>query len=189
MMTRDELLIEKISQGDRNAFEQIFKHFYPMLCAYTQRFVPLEEAENIVQDIFVWLWENRESIVIERSLAAYLFRIAYRKALNNIKHSNIVLKSNNIFITSMRDILENEDFYQIKELSNLIEKAINDLPETYREAFVLNRFKGLTYKEIAQRKNISHKTVDYRIQQALKILRTELRDYLPMLLTLYVTQL
>lgn len=80
------------------------------------------------------------------------------------------------------ELFEDPDFYIIDELTQKIEKAILNLPESYRIAFEMHRFQNKTYQEIAEELNISSKTVDYRIQQALKQLRKELKDYLPLLL-------
>ena len=79
---------------------------------------------------------------------------------------------------------DNPNFYIEEELIRKIEKSIQDLPENYRQAFEMNRFQDMTYKEIASHLNISSKTVDYRIQQALKILRIKLKDYMPLLIGL-----
>ena len=78
-------------------------------------------------------------------------------------------------------MLQDTDYYQIIELRELLKKAINKLPDSYREAFVMHRFQHKTYKEIAEQVGVSSKTIDYRIQQALNILRKELKDYLPLL--------
>ena len=80
---------------------------------------------------------------------------------------------------------EDPDFYVVEELSRKIEEALQRLPDSYREAFELNRFQHMTYSEIAIRLGVSSKTVDYRIQQALKLLRVELKDYLPILLAFF----
>ena len=80
------------------------------------------------------------------------------------------------------------DFYCLHELSRRIRQALDNLPPAYREAFVMHRFKNMTYKEIASLLNVSPKTVDYRIQQALKLLRIELKDYLPLLAYLFIQQ-
>lgn len=79
---------------------------------------------------------------------------------------------------------DDPNFYIEEELIHKIEKSIMDLPENYRQAFEMNRFQDMTYKEIASHLNISSKTVDYRIQQALKILRIKLKDYMPLLIGL-----
>ena len=79
-------------------------------------------------------------------------------------------------------MLQDTDYYQIEELTKRIKEAIDKLPESYRESFVMHRFQNMSYKEIGTQLGISHKTVDYRIQQALKLLRIELKDYLPIIL-------
>ena len=67
----------------KKAFDTLFRRYYPMLCAYGHRFVELEDAEEIVEDSLLWIWENRETLVIESSLNSYLFKMVYRRALNN----------------------------------------------------------------------------------------------------------
>lgn len=81
-------------------------------------------------------------------------------------------------------MIQDMDFYQLKELTKRIEEAVAALPESYRQAFVMHRFRDMSYKEIAETLGVSPKTVDYRIQQALKQLRIDLKDYLPLLLPL-----
>ncbi len=83
----------------------------------------------------------------------------------------------------MQEMIQDMDFYQIKELTKRIEE-VTALPESYRQAFVMHRFRDMSYKEIAETLEVSPKTVDYRIQQALKQLRIDLKDYLPLLLPL-----
>lgn len=80
----------------------------------------------------------------------------------------------------MQDSLQQFDYYNSKELLDTLKKTLDKLPESYRKAFIQHRFGGLSYKEIAKENGVSPKTIDYRIQQALKILRVELKDYLPL---------
>ena len=100
--------------------------------------------------------------------------------LNDQKFSSFQIE--NILTPDIQELFEDPDFYIIDELTQKIEKAILNLPESYRIAFEMHRFQNKTYQEIAEELNISSKTVDYRIQQALKQLRKELKDYLPLLL-------
>ena len=81
-------------------------------------------------------------------------------------------------------MLHETDVCQLEELSRKLKVALEELPASYREAFIMSRFKNMSYKEIAEQLNVSPKTVDYRIQQALKILRVKLKDYMPLLLLL-----
>ena len=81
-LSESNFLLSAIQRGDQKAFDALFRRYYPALCAYGHRFVDLEDAEEIVQDSLLWIWENRENLFIETSLSSYLFKMIYRKALN-----------------------------------------------------------------------------------------------------------
>ena len=180
----NDFLLSAVQRGDQKAFDTLFRRYYPMLCAYGHRFVDLEDAEEIVEDSLLWIWENRETLVIESSLNSYLFKIVYRRALNKLAHIDATQRADTRFYEEMQEMLQDTDYYQVEELTRRIEEAVAALPESYREAFVMHRFRDMSYKEIAETLGVSPKTIDYRIQQALKQLRTDLKDYLPLLLPL-----
>lgn len=183
-LSEDTSLLFAMQKGDRKAFDKLFQKYYPILCTYGYRFVRLEDAEEIVQDIMLWLWENRETSVIEYSLKQYLFKSVYHRSMTRIVQNEVKLRVDTAFHDRMFGKLEDVDVFQINEMSKHIQQAINELPESYREAFIMNRFQSLSYKEVAEILNVSPKTIDYRIQQSLKILRVKLKDYLPLLLIL-----
>jgi len=178
----NDFLLSAVQRGDQKAFDTLFRRYYPMLCAYGHRFVELEDAEEIVEDSLLWIWENRETLVIESSLNSYLFKMVYRRALNKLAHIDATQRADTRFYEEMQEMLQDTDYYQIEELAKRIEDAVAALPESYRVAFVMHRFRDMSYKEIAETLGVSPKTIDYRIQQALKQLRTDLKDYLPLLL-------
>ena len=180
----NDFLLSAVQRGDQKAFDTLFRRYYPMLCAYGHRFVDLEDAEEIVEDSLLWIWENRETLVIESSLNSYLFKMVYRRALNKLAHIDATQRADTRFYEEMQEMLQDTDYYQIEELAKRIEDAVAALPESYREAFVMHRFRDMSYKEIAETLGVSPKTIDYRIQQALKQLRVDLKDYLPLLLPL-----
>ena len=180
----NDFLLSAVQRGDQKAFDTLFRRYYPMLCAYGHRFVELEDAEEIVEDSLLWIWENRETLVIESSLNSYLFKMVYRRALNKLAHIDANQRADTRFYEDMQEMLQDTDYYQIEELAKRIEDAVAALPESYREAFVMHRFRDMSYKEIAETLGVSPKTIDYRIQQALKQLRVDLKDYLPLLLPL-----
>ena len=180
----NDFLLSAVQRGDQKAFDTLFRRYYPMLCAYGHRFVELEDAEEIVEDSLLWIWENRETLVIESSLNSYLFKMVYRRALNKLAHIDATQRADTRFYEEMQEMLQDTDYYQIEELAKRIEDAVAALPESYREAFVMHRFRDMSYKEIAETLGVSPKTIDYRIQQALKQLRVDLQDYLPLLLPL-----
>lgn len=181
---KDERLFESLQQGDKKAFNTFFLRYYPVLCAYAAQFVGMNDAEELIQDMMVGLWERRKEIVVESSLNGYLFRAVRNKCINHIDTLRLHEQVHSFLAANWQLQFEDPDFYVVEELTEKVEEALGKLPETYREAFVLNRIDGKTYKEIAATLGISSKTVDYRIQQALKSLRIELKDYLPLLLTL-----
>ena len=182
--TTDEVLFEKIQAGDVKAFDVLFMRYYPLLCAYAKQFVDFDDGQEIVQDVMVWFWENSSMQVIESSPKNYLFRAVKNRCLTLINRNELKQRIVDSMSVNMQSQYEDPDFYVVEELTRNIEAALARLPETYREAFEMNRFQNMTYHEIAKKLNVSSKTVDYRIQQALKLLRVELKDYLPLLMAL-----
>ena len=182
--TEERFLLSAMQRGDLKAYGVLFRRYYPMLCAYATKFVELKDAEEIVQDVMLWLWENRETQTFETSLSQYLFKTVYHRAINLIVRHQSQLRADTLFYENMQEMLQDTDFYQLEELQKRIREAVDALPPTYREAFVMHRFDNNSYKEIAEILQVSPKTVDYRIQQALKQLRITLKDYLPLILLL-----
>ncbi len=182
--TEERFLLSAMQRGDLKAYGVLFRRYYPMLCAYATKFVELKDAEEIVQDVMLWLWENRETQTFETSLSQYLFKTVYHRAINLIVRHQSQLRADTLFYENMQEMLQDTDFYQLEELQKRIKEAVDALPPAYREAFVMHRFDNKSYKEIAEILQVSPKTVDYRIQQALKQLRITLKDYLPLILLL-----
>ena len=185
---KDSSLLEAIQKGDNIAFNIFFHRYYQLLCNYGNRFVDLEDAEEIVQDSLLWVWENREVLIINVSLSSFLFTMVYRKALNRIEHNQITQRVLTQFHEDIQEVLHDVDFYQIQELMNKIDEAVAALPDAYREAFIMHRFQHMNYKKIAETLGVSYQTVAYRIQQALKLLRLELKDFLLLLLLFYYSK-
>ncbi|MCM1177547.1 MAG: RNA polymerase sigma-70 factor [Bacteroidales bacterium] len=180
--TSDIILLDLLSRSSRPAYKLLFSRYYSPLCAYACLFVKdRDTCENIVQELMVWLWENRVSLHISESLSRYLFTATRNRCLKHISHGMVERRVFEDFRKRLNSQFESPDFYIVKELEEKIREAVAALPESYRQAFVLNRFQGRTYNEIAQMLNVSTKTVDYRIQQSLKLLRVSLKDYLPAL--------
>ena len=181
----DNQLFQAVKEGDKKAFDTLFLRHYPMLCAYAKQFVDLEDGKEIVQDVMVWFWENKEMQTFDTSLKNYLFKSVRNRCLTLTNRNEIKQRIQKKLQVHMEQLYEDPDFYIVEELAGKIETAIMRLPESYREAFELNRFQNMTYNEIAFKLGVSPKTIDYKIQQALKILRHELKEYLPLLASLF----
>jgi RNA polymerase sigma-70 factor (ECF subfamily) len=176
-------IFDAISNSDRLAFERLFKHSYRPLTAYGLRFVrDLPTAENIVQDVFLKLWQNRKEMTITTSLEHYLFRAVRNHSLNFLDKAKV--RSAYLRMQTGREEY-NEDyrgFYPEIGLLEIIEKEISALPEKRQEIFRLAREEGLKYREIADQLKISVKTVEAQMSLALKQLRETLKKYNHMIL-------
>jgi RNA polymerase sigma-70 factor (ECF subfamily) len=181
----DEELYQLIQKGVEKAFDTFFLRHYPALCSYANQFVEREDAEEIAQEIMIWFWENRTMPVWETSLISYLFKAVKNRCITLINRNDLKQRILQTLYEGDDHLFDDPDFYVVEELSQKIQSALEALPSNYREAFEMNRFQKFTYKEIASQLNVSSKTVDYRIQQALKQLRIDLKDYLPLILFLY----
>lgn len=176
----ETLLTIQLITGDENAYNTIFNRYYKDLCVFASHYSGTTECEEIVQEVMGWLWENRSDLPPNLALRPFLFSAVKNKCINQINHKRIksqakenILKQYQYFFTESTGY----EHYERKELINLLKKALNELPQEYREAFEMNRFHNMTYLEIAQRKCVSPKTVAYRISQTLKRLRIIFEDY------------
>ena len=181
----ENIQLSALKNGNIKAFDNIFRKYYPILCAYGSRFVELEDAKEIAEDALLLIWEQRDFLEIQSSLGAYLIKIVYYKAINRIKRNDLKNVADTQFYTEMLELMSDENFIGFQELTQNVKRAIDALPETYRQAFVMHRFKNKTYKEIAEELGVSPKTVDYRIQQSLKLLKVALKDYFYIAILVY----
>lgn len=183
MQLTDQQYWQLISKGDKPAFEQAFRAYYQPLCNYA---VPLikdkDEAEEVVQNVFFNIWNKRGALEIHASLKSYLYKAVHNDCLNKLKHGRVRAIYAEDFRNISTDSIENaSDSLQAKELNSKINMAIEGLPEQCGNVFRLSRFENLKYIEIATQLNISVKTVENHMGKALKILREQLKDYLPVL--------
>src|SRR5690606_15933987 len=163
-------------------FEAAFKGNFKALHAYSYTMLQDEAvAEEIVQTVFMKLWESRERMAIHTSLRAYLYKSVYHESLNYLKHKKVQRKYMEEAIVAYRQ-QQTEETEADKELQRQLQQALRQLPEKCRTVFQLSRFEELKYQEIAERLGISLKTVEAHMGKALKLLRVQLADFLPLLL-------
>lgn len=178
----ETLILNRLREGSHAAFNTIYRKYYVALCTYANKFIDLEDAKNIVDELMVWMWEHRENLFINSSLSQYLYRATYNRALNFIAKKKTDTNSEAQFYERyLNPSIFSED-YNLQELLDKVDEAVEKLPESYREAFIMSRIKKMTYNQIAEECGVSSKTINYRITQALKILRIQLKDFLPLLL-------
>ena len=185
MIKAGDLSLNALKEGQKNAFEMFFRQHYNHLCNYANSFVKdRDEAEEIVQNAFASLWEKRQSLEIRTSVRSYLFSMVHNYSLNYLKHEKVKQKHASEMLYMGEDSTEEVDSHA-SDLEQKIFQALQTLPEKCRIVFKLSRFEELKYSEIAERMNISVKTVENQMGKALKLMREELRDYLPLILILF----
>jgi RNA polymerase sigma-70 factor, ECF subfamily len=177
----EEQLSIRIKMGDEQAFELLFHKYYYLLCCFSNKFLNNhEESKELVQDLFLKIWANRQDINPDESLKSYLYKITQNNCINKLKRNKIQSK----YIDILRLIyVENREFtpYDIlltKEISNTIINSIEKLPPKCKQIFKLSRFDGLKYYEISEKLEISVKTVEGQMSKALEHLRYELKEYI-----------
>jgi RNA polymerase sigma-70 factor (ECF subfamily) len=177
-MIRDSEIIGGIRRGDIRQFETLFRSSYVSLVKYAGTVIKDQDtAEEIVQDLFVRLWQDREKLKIESSLNGYLFRSVHNRCLHHIEHKKVVERHANEM--SFESELNTEDPFrtlQYKELQAKIAAILERLPDRCGKIFCMNRFEGLKYSEIAEKLSVSVKTVEANMGKALKEFRKALGE-------------
>lgn len=157
----------------------IFERFYNEVCGHIYRIIPLREAtEDIAQSIFLELWQKRKSLDIQTSVGAYLHKMARTRTLNYIRDNKRYQYSSDDEARGMPSVgIGPLQTLMMSELESVVNGAIDGLPERCRLVFILSRFEGMSYKEIAETLDISTKTVENQISKALQLLREALSGY------------
>jgi len=183
--------LKLIFGNSKSSFKQLFNNYYQPLCHLGRYYLENEdEAKTVVQEAFVKLWEVRHELEAGSNIQNYLFTLVKNNCLNILKRRQILLKHHEkIREKELRYQYESlnrisDDYLEFKELKEKVDDAIKNLPEHLRVVFELSRFRDMKNREIASELQISKKTVEARITKALKILREELKDYLPLLMIL-----
>ncbi|MEX6690405.1 RNA polymerase sigma-70 factor [Danxiaibacter flavus] len=184
----DNALVQSLINGNEQAFEQVFKAYFKNLHAYACNILKNDAtSEEVVQNVFFKLWNSKSNINVQSSLSAYLYRAVHNECMNHIKHGN-VRKVYQLHAAHTMQSAGNghaDHSHARAELQQKLQEALNDLPEQCRTVFQLSRFEELKYREIAKVLGISVKTVENQMGKALRILRTKLADFLPLLIFIH----
>jgi RNA polymerase sigma-70 factor (ECF subfamily) len=179
----NEFVLERLKEGDRKLFSMLFNYYYSGLVVYAGHFLRDPEiAEDVVQSVFIGLWENKRSIK-SSSVRHYLVHSVKNKCIDLIRKEETRKKYINR--QQNQDADYQGEFYAETELREIIQRSIDKLPPKCREIFVLSRFENMKSKEIAEKLQLSPRTVETQILKASKLLREELKEYLYQLLLLF----
>ncbi len=179
-----------LKKGSREVFQQVFDEYYEMLLHISMQYLSEEDAKEAVQEAFLKLWENRKQVKEDANIRNFLFTIVKNNCLNMIKRQQVALKNKAplmwIEMHYEYEAIAKLDYtnLEFEELKERVENAVERLPGQCKTVFMLSRYRHLKNSEIALELGVTEKTVEAHITKALKILRHDLKDYLPILIVL-----
>lgn len=185
-------LREAIKKGGKNVFELLYNHYYVFLCTLAEHITHnSSDAEEVVSDVFLKLWHNRENLEITTSLKSYLVKAVQNTSINYLEKNQFSKQKTTRLDSIPYDVLLWDNDYPLgriyeKEISDILENGIHALPESCREIFLLSRNRQMTYNDIALKLNISVNTVKTQMKIAIARLKELLKDYLVILISFFI---
>ena len=184
MDKEDQKLIEELISGKELAFDELFRKYYRRLVYFAMNVVKNKDsAEEVVQDLFVTLWEKKDKLQLKVSLKAYLYRAVYNNSVQYYKKQQRFVYNDVALLEELSD--DYTDILEQSELEERIYQTIEQLPEKCKEIFKLKRFDELKNREIAEKLKISIKTVETQMTRALKYLAKNLGDLILIVISLF----
>ena len=176
----DISLLYELKKGNREAFNGVFRYYYyPRIMAYTASMVEQKAAEDIVQDVFLYVWENREKLYVSDGFHSYLFQSAYTRCLDYFKKNLSIEKYHSHtyekYLEDYQNLLKGDDSVieelSVKDFYRHLYELLEHLPAQRREVFILTYIKGLTAKEVAEQTRMPQRTVESHLYLALRFLK------------------
>lgn len=177
----ETLLLADLKMDSHEAFVRIFRQYYTDLVLFALRFIPDKETcEDIVQEVFIKLWANRKILEIRTSLKTYLISLVQHLALNELKHRKVKTLYQNRYHEMILELPADEPLLY-SELNGVVENLLSRLDPEVLKTYTMSRTDHLKYTEIAQKLNVSVRTVEARISKAKKFLLQNLKEYKPII--------
>lgn len=184
---QENFVLAALKQDSKEAFSLLFQTYYTDLVLFCGSFVKDKDfCEDVVQSIFLKLWHDRRTIQIETSIKSYLLKAVRNSCLDEYRHIEIVRKYETEHKSSVLDNYDTDNYILYSDLYTHLIRALDKIPPLYKEAFVLNRFEGLKYREIAEKLDVSERTVEVRVSKTLDLLRKQLKDFFIFLISIAI---
>jgi RNA polymerase sigma-70 factor (ECF subfamily) len=165
-----------LANDDQKALDELFNYYYPRLYQFSKSFLKLEDGiDDILQEVFVKIWKNRTNIRSSETFNPFIFTMTRNLLLNELRSrlNNQKIKDE-IYKTSIPEEYRSFTKIEYQELKETVDRIVNNLPDKQREVFLLSRHDGLSHKEIAEKLDISTKTVEYHISQSIRAIKNKL---------------
>jgi RNA polymerase sigma-70 factor (ECF subfamily) len=177
---KEKQVIDRIRNGDVQAFEWLFRQYYEKLCQWAYQYLhDLDSSEEVVQDLYYHLWRNRTTMEFHVSVKSYLYKAVSNNCKmlirNKGRRSAIEAEMGSL---NQGSIEEPGELLEVKEIREVVNRTLEELPEKPAQIFRMSRYEGLKYREIAEKLSISIKTVEANMGKALKVFRKNLQEYI-----------
>ena len=186
--TKDKKLVKSLRKGDLHAYDELYRKYSKKLLYFALGYINTkEDAEGLIQEVFMIIWRNHKQLKEEQSFSSYLFTITYNAIRKYYRKKGREKKHLDQFLTNYDESdLKTISQIEYKDLAERLKKIIDTFPERRKEVFKLSREEHLTNKEIAEKLNITKKTVENHITDSLKVLREKLNISLFFLVCMYL---
>ncbi len=186
VLSEELFIFKKMAEGDEDAFKYFFDTYYEDLCNFVNSYLRNELiSEDIVQDIFIYFWENRQTFGLNHSVKSYLYTASKNRSLNYLRDAKNRTKTINK-LAFKTDFSQKEQYMETEELRKIISKSIESLPPKCKKIYCLSRDNGMSNKEIASELGVSEKTVENQITIAIHKIKAFLEPYYNQLFTLFL---
>lgn len=170
----DETILPGLRRGDEKAYRTLFEQYYPILVAFACKYVEsTDAAKEVVQEVFIKLYQSRETLQIKQSVKSYLFKAVYHTCINDLHAQQRRKIHHHQAFEELPTSAYRDDLVETEAVERVYQ-AVQKLPDQCRRIFTMNRFEGMTNQAIANELNLSKRTVETQVSKALRLLREAL---------------
>jgi len=175
--TNNKVLVDQLRKGHEDAFGYLMDTYHKKLCVYAKSLCHDDYmAEDIVQIIFINIWEKRKKLKDTYSINSYLYKSVYNEFINQYRKKTTLITLEKEYIRTLNSILEEKETGELAKLIALVKQEIQELPPKCKKIFIMGKQEGLTYAEIAEHLNVSFRTVENQMSKAFVIIREKVGD-------------
>ena len=183
-------LVESLKDGDEKAYTYLIDNYHHKLCVNANSLVKnIYNAEDIVQNVFIKVWEQRGRLKSDHAIKSYLYKLVYNEFIDLYRKNQALFSLEKTYYTSLNSVVTEDDSESLQQILKVVNKEIDCLPTKCKEVFILSKKEGLTNIEIAEHLDVSIKTVEAQITKAFSILRSSLEERAKNILFLFFSKM